>query len=195
MRWPWKQKAVKSNREQKKQGQQNQQFAERIMGRHGLDIPSYYWGNLVYHRVKRELTQTYVQNNLSRTMMNFFDRRMKQYEKKYYRIITNQDSQRLLSTVREIYSRPEDKKQFVYLLNKLGVVTQERKEWRENIIRLQKYEEELTLLKKQIKQQEEYFVKWQHVEAAPRSVSNITQEVMRNIKREIRLERLRSGMD
>ncbi len=193
MRWPWKQKAVKPNREQKKQAQQNQQFAERIMSRHALDIPRYYWGNLVYRRVKRELSQTYVSNSLSQTMKNFFDRRMKQYEKKYYRIITNQDGQRLLSTVREIYSRPEDKKQFIYLLNRLGVVTQGRKEWQENIVRLQRYEEEITLLKKQMKQQEEYLIRWKHMEVTPQSTTNITREVMQNIKREIRLERLRCG--
>ena len=83
----------------------------------------------------------------------------------------------------------------MHLLKKLGVVTKSQKEWQETRKTLKKYEEELVQLKRRIASQEEYFLKIRNREEKAVSTKTITREVMENIKREIRMERLRYGLD
>ncbi len=173
----------------------NQEFTERIRKRHEIQQAAFYWESLTYFARKKADSQVHIQKNLSQLISNSFHQKIRQYEEKYYRLVTNQDNRRFLHIMEGIYNQPGEKKQLVHLLRKFGVVTQEQKEWKENMQRLKQYEEELSILRKQIRQQEEYFIRQKTTETKPQLVSDITREVMRSIKQEIRLERLRCGTD
>ncbi len=187
----------------------NQEFSERIRKRYEMDTAAVYWGSLVYYIMKTQGPEINLQKNLSRVIENIFHQKVRLYEQKYYKIInpfqnsapladktvTRLERRRLIKTIGNIYSQPGEKKQLVYLLSKLGVVTEGQREWRENIRRIKNYEEELTFLKKQLRLQEESIVKLKRTEMEPKLLANLKREVINNIKQEIRLERLRYGID
>ncbi len=173
----------------------NREFAERIQQRYGRDGMGYYGKSLVYRREKREISQVNIQKNISQVFSDSFDQRMKQYEQKYYQIITNRERQHFLRTMETIYSQPGEKKQLVYMLQKLGVMTRGQREWKESRKRLDRYEEELSVLKRQIHFQEEYLVRRGDTGDRPQFVRDVTREVIKNIKNEMRLERLRCGVN
>ena len=95
----------------------------------------------------------------------------------------------------QIYNQPGEKKQLVHVLKKLGVVTKSQAEWQEAANTLRRYEEELVQLKRRISSQEEHILKIRNREEQAVSTKAITREVMENIKKEIRMERLRYGLD
>lgn len=173
----------------------NWEFAEQLQKRHQIQQTNDYWENLIYLNRKKPASQVDIHKNLSQFISNSFYQKIRQYEEKYYRVVTNQDNRRFLHTMERIYNQPGEKKQLVHLLRKFGIVTREQKEWKDHTERLKRYEEELVLIQKQIMQQEEYLVRLKTTEIRPQFTAEITHEVMQNIKKEIRLERLRHGMD
>lgn len=168
-------------------------FAERIRKRYETGIKNMFWESLVFHRVKAEASHVQIIKNMSRTITNFVEQRIRLYENKYYRINSKQESQRLLQTIERVYSQPGEKKQLVYLLGKLGVVTREQRQWQENNSRLQQYEEMVTRLRRKLKMQEEELVRLKEIRVEPLLLKKLTREVMRSIRAEARRERLRSS--
>ncbi len=170
-------------------------FAESIMRRHFKAPERSFWESLVYRRKEKTAANINVYKNFRSRLESFIDRSLKQYEKKYYSTVTNLDSRRLLRTMEVIYGQPGEKKQLVYLLNKFGIMTGIRKEWQENATRLKRYEEELEVLRRQVRLQEEYLGKMKNTSGELPTVSDITFEVMRSLKKELRRERFRREAD
>ena len=138
----------------RKRMDRNQAFAERIRKRYGrTSNPS--WGTLVYRKQQKAVSQIHIHKNWQQFVSNTVEQKMQRYEKKYYQRIEGRDRNRLLRSVEEIYRHPGEKKQLVHLFRKFGVVTGEHREWQENSRRMSRYEEELTVLHKQFRQQEE----------------------------------------
>lgn len=174
----------------------NSEFVNEIMAKYQRAVSGNSYGLvLVYHRQKKETGGTVVKQNISRLVNQEFYTRIKRYENRYYQRVTSRDNRKLLQTIEQIYNQPGEKKQLVHVLKKLGVVTKSQKEWQETRKTLKKYEEELVQLKRRIASQEEYFLKIRNREEKAVSTKTITREVMENIKREIRMERLRYGLD
>lgn len=168
-------------------------FAERIRKRYETGIKNMFWESLVFHRVKNETSHIQIIKNMSRTITNFVEQRIRLYENKYYRTNSKQESKRFLKNIERIYDQPGEKKQLVYLLGKLGVVTREQRQWQESTSRLQQYEETVTRLSKKLKQQQEELVRLKEIQVEPMLLKKLTRQVMQNIRAEARKERLRSS--
>lgn len=174
----------------------NSEFVNKITKKYQRDVSGNSFGlALVYRRQKKESGGTVVRQNISRLVTQEFYTRMKRYENRYYQRITSQGNRKLIQTIEQIYNQPGEKKQLVHVLKKLGVVTKSQGEWQETRKTLQQYEEELVQLKRRIASQEEYFLKIRNREEKEVSTKAITREVMENIRREIRMERVRYGLD
>lgn len=174
----------------------NSEFVNGIMEKHQRNVPGNFFGlALVYRRQKKESGGTVVRQSISRLVTQEFFTRMKRYENRYYQRITSRDNRKLIQTMEQIYNQPGEKKQLVHVFQKLGVVTKSQAEWQEARNTLRKYEEELVQLKKRISSQEEHMLKIRNQEERAVSTKAITREVMENIKKEIRMERLRYGLD
>ena len=172
--------------------EKNNKFVNGIIEKYQSDrMKNYYGPALIYHKHKKGIGDTIVKQSMNQLITKEFYTRMKYYEKRYYQYVTSQDNRKLIRTIEQIYNQPGEKRQLIHVFKKLGIVTKNQKEWREARQALKKYEEELIQLKKQIKYQEEYFLKIKNTEEKPASAKTITREVMENIKREIRMERLR----
>ncbi len=180
------------NRDRRKQ---NQEFTDKIRSRYEKKAAFYLGENLVYRQRQKTGLQININKNLNQLISNTFDQRMKQYEKKYYQTVAAQDRHFLLRTVEAIYRHPGEKKQLIHLLQRFGVVTQGQKEWRENNRKMSRYEEELSLLRKELQRQEEYLKKLRQQESGTQVISRVSHVVMQNIKKEIRMERMRYGRD
>ncbi len=174
----------------------NSEFVNIIMAKYQRDASGNFFGlALVYRRQKKEPGGTVVRQNISRLVTQEFYTRMKRYENRYYQRITSRDNRKLIQTMEQIYNQPGEKKQLVHVLKKLGVVTKSQAEWQEAGNTLRRYEEELVQLKRRISSQEEHILKIRNREEQAVSTKAITREVMENIKKEIRMERLRYGLD
>ena len=88
-----------------------------------------------------------------------FYKRIRLYENRYYQTVTSQDNRKFIRTIEQIYNQPGEKKQLIHLFKKFGVVTNNEKEWQETKRTMNRYEEELFRLKKQLELQEESVVK------------------------------------
>lgn len=168
-------------------------FAKRIRKRYETGIKNMFWESLVFHRVKEGTSHVQIIKNMSRTITNFVEQRIRLYENNYYKINTKQENGRLLQTIERVYSQPGEKKQLVYLLGKLGVVTKEQRQWQENNSRLQRYEEMVTRLNRKLKLQEEELLRLKEIRVEPVLLRKLTREVVRSIRAEARRERLRSS--
>lgn len=171
-------------------------FAKGIMDRYRQEPPGYDYGISVVHRKKKGVSVNVdVHRQLSQMFTREFYQRIRQYENRYYRTVTNQDNRKFIRTLEQIYNQPGEKKQLVHLFKRLGVVTKNQQEWQETRRRLAQYEEELVRLRKQIELQEECVHRREKEEIQTVSVKKITGEVMEKIRQEIRMERLRYGLD
>lgn len=172
----------------------NSKFVNGIMNRYQTKAGR---GNagFVYRMEKKETISSLNQKFIKRLMAKEVYVRIKQYQKKYYQYVTNRDNRRFIHTVEQINNQPQEKKQLVYILQKMGVVTKEKKEWQETRQLLRTYEEELMRLKKQIQIQEESVLKLTVKEEQQLSAKALTRQVIENIKSELRFERLRYGLD
>lgn len=175
--------------------ERNRDFAERILTKHQRGTQKYLGIPLIYHRKKTVADKTEIYNRLNRFLSTELNYRISQYEKKYYQNITNQDNRRFIQTIEEINNQPGEKKQMILQLRKLGVLTQSNKEWQDTKQTIKRYEEELIMLNRRIKLQEEMVLQMKSRETPEISAKSITDTVMENIKREIRLERMRYGPD
>lgn len=172
----------------------NQKFAEQILKRYGR-TSNHSWETLVYRKQQKAVSQIHIHKNWQQFVSNTVEQRMQRYEKKYYQTIEGRDRNRLLRSIEEIYKQPGEKKQLVHLFQKFGFVTREHREWQENSRRLSHYEEELSALHRQFRQQEEYLIRLKRMEHEPQMISEISRLVMKKIKKEIQLERMRHGQD
>lgn len=175
---------------------QNREFVDGILKRHRTEKPDYFQGASLAHRIQKDrsrlsLSQKFVKRILAKEVYI----QLRKYEQKYYQRVTNEDNRRFIRTVEQIYNQPGDKKQLTYMLQKLGVVTRNQSEWQETTQTIQRYEEEITRLKKQIKLQEESITNLNVQQENHISAKELTREVMEKIKSEIRMERLRYGLD
>lgn len=176
--------------------EKNNEFVSRIIKRYqSATTGNGYGPALIYRKHKKGLGDTIVKQSMNQLITKEFYTRMRYYEKRYYQHISSQDNRKLIRTIEQIYNQPGEKRQLIHVFKKLGIVMKNQKEWQETRQALKKYEEELIQLKKQIKYQEEYFLKTKNIGEKPVSVKMLTREVMENIKSEIRMERLRYGMD
>lgn len=174
----------------------NSEFVNKIMGKYQRDVSGNSFGlTMVYRRQKKESGSTVVKQNISRLVTQEFYTRLKRYENRYYQRITSQDNRKLIQTIEQIYNQPGEKKQLMHVFKKLGVVTKSQEEWQETRKTLKQYEEELVQMKRRIASQEEYFLKIRNHEEKAVSTKAIAREVMENIRKEIRMERLRYGLD
>lgn len=174
----------------------NHEFVNRILKRYRTGDMDYYRSASIVYRVRKEnsgtrLDQRFVKRLLSKEIYV----RVKHYEKKYYQQVTHKDNRKFIRTVEQIYSQPGDKKQLVYMFQKLGVVTRNQDEWKKTKKTLEQYEEEIMKLKKQVRMQEDSITKLTVKEEKRISTKVLTREVMDRIKSEIRMERLRYGLD
>lgn len=174
----------------------NREFVNGILERYRADEVDYYLGTSLVYRMKKErsrlsLSQKFIKRLLAKEIYVW----MKKYEQKYYQKITNEDNRRFIHTVEQIYSQPGDKKQLIYMFQKLGVVTKNQSDWQETQQSIQRYEEEITRLRQQVKLQENSIIKLSVQEENHISSKELTREVMERIKSEIRMERLRYGFD
>lgn len=173
---------------------QNSRFVNGIMNRYTTE-PGRGTAGFVYRKEKNEKMTSLNQKFVKRLMAREIYVKIKQYERKYYQYITNKDNRKFIRTVEQINSQPQEKKQLVYILQKMGVMTSGQKEWQETRQLLRTYEEELIRLKKQIQIQEESVLKLTVKEEQQPSVKVLTRQVLENIKNELRFERLRYGLD
>ena len=170
-------------------------FAAGIAGKYQENgTGAYYSAALVYRR-KRNNAVTTQQQAATRFFTNEFQTRMQRYEKKYYQYVTNRDERKFIRTIEQIYNQPGEKKQLIHLFHKLGMINRDGKEWQKTKNSLKQYEEELTQLRRKMEQQEEVLRRREVTEITPRSVKYITREVMEHIRNEMRMERLRYGLD
>lgn len=174
----------------------NTAFVNRIIKRYRWEKRDiYYRISLIYQKPQKHFGDTIINENVSRLFAREFQTRIKRYEAAYYRQVTSQDNRRLIQTIEQIYNQPGEKKQLIHIFNKLGVMTENRAAWQETKETIKRYEEELTQIKRQLQYQEENNFRVQRREEQSVSVKNIVSEVMENIRREIRMERLRYGLD
>ncbi len=170
-------------------------FAEKIRGRYCREtLAEYFRDSLVYYRGKKT-QNTVVNKQITQVFSKEFDNRFQQYEKKYYQYVTTRDDRKLIRTMEQIYNQPGEKKQLIYLMNKLGIVNKSQKEWQETKKSLKEYGEELLQLRRQIRYQEEVIRRQKSEGVRPLSMGDITREVMEHIRGEIRMERLRYGLE
>lgn len=173
----------------------NREFADTIVKKYRSEAPEFYRSLLVYRRQVGTVNKVAFYQNISKQITQKLYDRLHQYEKKYYQTVTNQDNRKWLSTMEHIYNQPGDKKQLIHLFKRLGVVTKDQRDWQETNQLLRKYEEELIKLKKQVEFTEEHYKKTNMEEKQPVSSKQLKQEIIDSIKREIRLERIRYGLD
>lgn len=173
----------------------NREFADKIVRKYESQMPEFYRSLLVYRKQAGTVNKVDIYQNISRQLTQKFYERISQYEKRYYQTVTNQDNRKWLSTMEHIYNQPGDKKQLIHLFQKLGVVTKSQKDWQETRQILKRYEEELIKLKKQVNLSEEHYQKKEIEVPQQASAKQIKQEIIDSIKREIRLERIRYGLD
>lgn len=173
----------------------NREFVDRILQRYQTDGTGYFAGSALIHRIQKDrirfsLNQKFMKRLLTKEIYKW----IKKYEQKYYQKITNADNRRFIRTVEQIYSQPGDKKQLLYMFQKLGVITKNQSEWQETKLVLKQHEEEMMKLRRQISLQEKIITRLS-VQEDSISVKGLTREVMERIKSEIRMERLRYGPD
>ncbi|MCM1180667.1 MAG: hypothetical protein NC347_10455 [Clostridium sp.] len=173
----------------------NQNFTDKIMQKHRGVAKRGYGISLIYRKNRQPTGNMTAYNQLYQKLTKVFNSRILQYEQKYYHNLTSRDNRRFIQIIEQIHNQPGEKKQLVHLLHKLGVVTGDQKEWQETKQTVRKYEEELAILKRKVRQQEEMVLQMKRKEALPISVKHLTDMVMENIKREIRIERMRYGYD
>lgn len=169
-------------------------FAAGILAKYQGGTSGYYSRLLVYYRAKRT-GDTFSRETLNRYFMKEFTFRLQQYEKKYYQHVTNKDDRRFLYTVEHIYNQPGEKKQLTYLFRRFGLVSREQGEWQETQQNLKRYEEELVSLKRKLQYQEEEARRQRVSQESSFSIKSITREVMEQLRRELRMERLMYGLD
>lgn len=171
-------------------------FAKQIMNKYENELPHSYYGLSLVHRKKRDHS---VKVDVYRQMNHIFNRefyrRIRQYENRYYQTVTSQDNRKFIQTMEQIYNQPREKKQLIHLFKKLGVVTKNQEEWRETRQTMMRYEEELLRLKKYLEMQEESVVKRKKEEIQEISTKKVVREVLEHVKQEIKMERLRFGLD
>ena len=173
----------------------NQSFTDMILKKH-QGVVQHGYGSFLVHRKKKPITgKMTAYNQIYQELTKVFNSRILQYEQKYYRTITSQDNRRFIRMIEQIHNQPGEKKQLVHLFGKLGVVTRNQKEWQETKHIVRKYEKELTMLKRKLCQQEEMILRMRGEETLQVSAKKLTSMVMENIKREIRIERMRYGYD
>lgn len=175
--------------------EKNKEFVKRLQNKYRKKATAGYGISLVYRKLGNKTWHTDMHQHLSTLITNTVYQKIQQYEKKYYHSVTNQDRKKLLATMEVIYSQPGEKKQLVHFMHKLGVVTKEEKTWKDTEKRLREYEEEMVKLRKCITAQEETIVKLKRTEEKEFSVKEIKREVIQDIRQEMRLERLRCGLD
>lgn len=174
----------------------NKAFVNRIIKKYGQEkTDRYYRSSLIYRKPQKHFGDTIINENFNRLFAREFHTRIKKYEVAYYRNVTSQDNRKLIRTIEQIYNQPGEKKQLIHVFNRLGVVTESRKVWQETRQTMKLYEEELTQLKRRLQYQEENYLRVHREEEQSVSAKNIVREVMENIRREIRMERLRYGLD
>ncbi|MDE6433949.1 MAG: hypothetical protein K2L07_06930 [Lachnospiraceae bacterium] len=173
----------------------NQSFTDVILKKHQGVIQHGYGSFLVYRKKRQPAERMTAYNQMYQELTKVFNSRILQYEKKYYHTITSQDNRKFIRMIEQIHNHPGEKKQLVHLFGKLGIVTRNQKEWQETKQIVRKYEEELTMLKRKLCQQEEMVLQMKEKEIIQISAKNLTNMVMENIKREIRIERMRYGYD
>lgn len=175
--------------------ERNRSFADRILKKYQRRMKHEYGISLVYRKKEQPDGKAAAYNRLYQLLTKAFNNRISQYEQKYYHTITNQDNRRFIQTIEQIHNQPGEKKQLIHLFGRLGVVTRNQKEWRETRQTVRQYEEELIMLKRKIKQREEMVLQMKRKEIPEVSIKHLTQIVMENIRREIRMERMRYGPD
>lgn len=173
----------------------NQAFAEQIVQRYERTSVHCFGSDLVYRKPQKTASQLHIHKNWQSFVSNILAQRVLWHEKKYYQTIEGRDRNRLLRSVEEIYRHPGEKKQLVYLFRKFGMVSREHREWQENSRRLFRYEEELSVLRRQFHEQEEYLIRLKQMENEPQILSKMSRLVMQKIKKELQLERLRHGRE
>ncbi len=169
-------------------------FAARIAAKYQSGTSVAYYGSiLAYHKAKKTGTVSY-RETMNRYFTKELASRLQQYEKNYYKRVTNRDDRRFLQTIEQIYNQPGEKRQLVHIFRRFGIVSRDQKEWQETQRSLTRYEEELTKLKRRLQYQEE--VQRRTVsETSSVSVKSITRAVMEQLRGELRMERLMYGLD
>lgn len=175
--------------------ERNKRFVDEILGKYQRGYKTDYGSLLVHRKRKQTADKITLDNRLYKLVEQTFNSRISQYEQKYYKTVTSQDNRKFIKTVEQIYNQPGEKKQLIHLFQKLGVVTKNRKEWQETRQTVRRYEEELVILKKKLTQQEEMILRLKQEERPQISAKHLTEMVMENIRREIRMERMRYGPD
>ncbi len=171
-------------------------FAKRIMGRYQNVQTCGYYGLTVVHRRKKENSVRMEGHwQINRIFTREFYKRIRLYENKYYQTVTSQDNRKFIRTIEQIYNQPGEKKQLIHLFKKFGVVTNNEGEWQETKLTMKRYEEELFRLKRQLELQEESVVKKKSQEIQQISTKKIMKEVVEYVKQEMKMERLRYGLD
>ncbi|MCI8509109.1 MAG: hypothetical protein HFJ06_11180 [Lachnospiraceae bacterium] len=171
-------------------------FAKGIMNKYQNIYSGYYYGSSVVHRRKKENSvriEDYWQIN--KIFTREFYKRIRLYENKYYQAVTSQDNRKFIRTIEQIYNQPGEKKQLIHLFKKFGVITNNEEEWQETKLIMKQYEEELFRLKKQLELQEESVVKKKSQEIQQITTKTIMKEVVEYLKQEMKMERLRYGLD
>lgn len=171
-------------------------FAEGIINRYGNVQTGCHYGLSVVHRRKKE-NSVRIEGHwqINRIFTREFYKRIKHYENKYYQTVTSQDNRKFIRTMEQIYNQPGEKKQLIHLFKRFGVVTNNEAEWQETKLTMKRYEEELFLLKKQLELQEESVIKKKSQEMQEISTKKIMKEVVDYVKQEMKMERLRYGLD
>ncbi len=175
--------------------ERNKRFVDGILGKYQRQLQPDYGKMLVYRKRRRPADKINIDNRLYKLVEQTLNNRILQYEQKYYHTVTSKDNRRFIRTVEQIYNQPGEKKQLIHLFQKLGVVTKDRRDWKETVKTVKRYEEELVVLKKKLSQQEETILRMKTEEKPQISTKYLTDAVMENIRREIRMERMRYGPD
>lgn len=175
--------------------ERNKSFTDRILTKHQRKVRLQYGISLVFQKKRSAGHKAFTYNQLQQMLTKAWNSRILQYEQKYYQTITSRDNRKFIQIVEQIHNQPGEKKQLIHLFQKLGVVTRNQKEWQETRQTVRKYEEELLMLKRKLWQQEEMVLQMKREEVPQISIKHLTDVVMENIKREIRLERMRYGLD
>ncbi|MDE6626390.1 MAG: hypothetical protein K2K56_08470 [Lachnospiraceae bacterium] len=174
----------------------NTAFVNKVIKKYEREKTNrYYHSSLIYRKPQKHFGDTIINENVNRFFTREFFTHIKRYEAAYYRNVTSQDNRKLIQTIEQIYNQPGEKKQLIHVFNKLGVVTESREVWQETRQTMKLYEEELTQLKRRLQYQEENYLQMHREEERSVSAKDIVREVMENIRREIRMERLRYGLD
>lgn len=174
----------------------NIEFTNGIIDRYQNILPDYYYGLAIVHRRRKAPVSNIEQHqHMHQLVTKEFYKRIKQYEKNFYQSVTNQDNRKFISTMEQIYNQPGQKKQLIYLFRKFGVVTNHQKEWKDTRQVLRRYEEEMVQMQRRLAVQEEYLLKSKYSVTQQVSTKDIAKEVMESIKKEMRMERIRYGLD